>query len=205
MPPEFDANCLVELMNQYRNDLSTESQAVHRQFLKRFKDDARSDPAAPLQVSPALVQAAQEYAERCADRRLACHVDPENGTTPHDRLAGRVPGLRASGECIAVGRVGHLTAEACVDSFMRVPEGRLDSYRGNILNPAFQYVGVGAAEADDLVTVVVAFTDVAPRPPAPSPPVPMPVPLPSPAPPPPPAPPAPSPPAPEPPGPSDDE
>ena len=96
----------------------------------------------PLAEQPVLASAAQSYSQAMVAQRFFGHVSPA-GQTLEDRLASYVgtTGIWSTGEILAWG-VGPLATPAAIVRNWMSSTG----HRDNILNPAFNEVGVGIAD-----------------------------------------------------------
>ena len=96
----------------------------------------------PLAEQPVLASAAQSYSQAMVAQRFFDHVSPA-GQTLDDRLASYVgtTGIRSTGEILAWGTGPLATPAAIVKTWMSST-----GHRDNILNPAFNEVGVGITD-----------------------------------------------------------
>lgn len=117
-------------------------------------------PLQPLILSPALSRVARQYAEDMVKRRFYGHVDPEGRKMPYRLgLAGVTTGAR--GENLAG---GYQSPDAAETAFMSEPPDNPDNHRGNILNPHYNYVGIGIArDKDGMLMIVQQFSAAAPH------------------------------------------
>lgn len=92
----------------------------------------------PLQANPALTSAAQSHASDMAINDYFSHTS-QDGSTLVDRVSAAGYSWSALGENISRGRGD---ADAVMQGWMNSP-----GHRSNILNPEFQEIGVGYAEA----------------------------------------------------------
>lgn len=108
--------------------------------------------ALPLKWDARLAKAALEHSEEMATRHYFSHVDP-NGDTPVERVTRLGVQWRALGENIAK----NFTVPAAEAAFMNEPKFA-NNHRGNILNPRYNYIGVGIFRgADGMVYVTQEF------------------------------------------------
>lgn len=99
--------------------------------------------AHPLKWDSRLAEAALKHSEDMAIRHYFSHVDP-NGDTPVDRVTRLGVQWRAMGENIAK----NFTVPAAEEAFMNEPRFE-NNHRGNILNPRYNYIGVGIVQGSD--------------------------------------------------------
>jgi uncharacterized protein YkwD len=99
--------------------------------------------AHPLRWDTRLAQIAVAHTEAMLRRHYFGHVDP-NGESPVERFYRAGIQWRSLGENIAV----NSTVSLAEDAFMSEPPSQ-PNHRGNILNPAFNSVGVAAVRAPD--------------------------------------------------------
>ncbi|MGH9402083.1 MAG: CAP domain-containing protein, partial [Terriglobia bacterium] len=99
--------------------------------------------AHPLKWDSRLAEAALKHSEEMATRHYFSHVDP-NGDTPVDRVTRLGVQWRAMGENIAK----NFTVPAAEEAFMNEPRFE-NNHRGNILNPQYNYIGVGIVYGSD--------------------------------------------------------
>jgi uncharacterized protein YkwD len=88
----------------------------------------------PLEVNPQLMTAAQSHAADMATQDYFSHIG-EDGSTVADRVNGAGYAWTALGENIAAGSA---TPAVVMQQWMNS-----SGHRTNILNPAFQQIGVG--------------------------------------------------------------
>lgn len=99
--------------------------------------------AHPLKWDPRLAQAALQHSEDMAVHHYFSHVDP-NGKDPVDRITPLGVQWRTLGENIAK----NFSVPQAEEAFMNEP--RFESnHRANILNPKFNYIGVGVFQGPD--------------------------------------------------------
>ncbi|MGH9345462.1 MAG: CAP domain-containing protein [Terriglobia bacterium] len=99
--------------------------------------------AHPLKWDARLAEAALKHSEDMATRHYFSHVDP-NGDTPVERVTRLGVQWRALGENIAK----NFTVPAAEEAFMNEPRFE-NNHRGNILNPRYNYIGVGILRGPD--------------------------------------------------------
>jgi uncharacterized protein YkwD len=99
--------------------------------------------ARPLRWDPRLAEIARAHSEAMIREHFFGHLDP-NGDSPVERLSKAGIQWRSMGENVAINSTVPL-AEA---SFMNEPPSQ-PNHRGNILNPAFNCVGVAVVRAPD--------------------------------------------------------
>lgn len=108
--------------------------------------------ALPLKWDARLAEAALQHSEDMATEHYFSHVDP-NGDTPIERVTRLGVQWRAMGENIAK----NFTVAAAEAAFMNEPRFE-NNHRGNILNPRYNYIGVGIVRgADGMVYVTQEF------------------------------------------------
>lgn len=101
-------------------------------------NDARAAASvAPLQHSPVLDEAARRKLNDMAQRQYFAHQSPI-GVMPWDWITAAGYSYRSAGENLAR---GFSDAQPAVDAWMQSP-----SHRANLLNPAYQHVGVAAQQ-----------------------------------------------------------
>lgn len=98
--------------------------------------ERRKAGLSPLRFNAQLAAAAQAHSEDMARHRRMSHVG-SNGSTAAQRIKGAGYRGRTLAENVAN---GHSSPEAVVSGWMRSP-----GHRKNILNPAYQEIGVGYA------------------------------------------------------------
>lgn len=96
-----------------------------------------------LKWDPRLAQAALKHSEDMAAQHYFSHIDP-NGDSPVERITRLGVQWRAMGENIAK----NFTVPAAEQAFMNEPRFE-NNHRGNILNPKFNYIGVGIVKGSD--------------------------------------------------------
>ncbi|MGH9351542.1 MAG: CAP domain-containing protein [Terriglobia bacterium] len=108
--------------------------------------------AHPLKWDSRLAEAALKHSEDMAAHHYFSHVDP-NGDSPVERVTRLGVQWRALGENIAK----NFTVPAAEEAFMNEPRFE-NNHRGNILNPRYNYIGVGIVRgADGMVYVTQEF------------------------------------------------
>lgn len=108
--------------------------------------------AEPLKWDARLAEAALQHSEDMATEHYFSHIDP-NGDSPVERVTRLGVQWRAMGENIAK----NFTVAAAEAAFMNEPRFE-NNHRGNILNPRYNYIGVGIARgADGMVYVTQEF------------------------------------------------
>lgn len=104
---------------------------------------ARADNGLPpFAKSDVLMQMADAYATRMADRNFCSHVDPDTGLTAFDRAIEYGYQYSLLGENIAAGQT---TPKAVMDGWMNSP-----GHRANILSADLTEIGVGVHEGGSL-------------------------------------------------------
>lgn len=91
---------------------------------------------APLKWDDSLAALAESHCEDMIDRNFFAHNTPD-GQTPFDRMKAAGISYSSAGENIAAGQY---SPQNVMDSWMNSP-----GHRKNILNPDFEYIGVGLA------------------------------------------------------------
>lgn len=91
---------------------------------------------APLKWDDSLAALAESHCEDMIDRNFFAHNTPD-GKTPFDRMKAAGISYSSAGENIAAGQS---SPQNVMDSWMNSP-----GHRKNILNPDFEYIGVGLA------------------------------------------------------------
>ena len=91
---------------------------------------------APLKWDDSLAALAESHCEDMIDRNFFAHNTPD-GQTPFDRMKAAGKTYSSAGENIAAGQS---SPQNVMDSWMNSP-----GHRKNILNPDFEYIGVGLA------------------------------------------------------------
>ena len=91
---------------------------------------------APLKWDDSLAALAESHCEDMIDRNFFAHNTPD-GQTPFDRMKAAGITYSSAGENIAAGQS---SPQNVMDSWMNSP-----GHRKNILNPDFEYIGVGLA------------------------------------------------------------
>ena len=91
---------------------------------------------APLKWDDSLAALAESHCEDMIDRNFFAHNTPD-GQTPFDRMKAAGISYSSAGENIAAGQS---SPKNVMDSWMNSP-----GHRNNILNPDFEYIGVGLA------------------------------------------------------------
>ena len=91
---------------------------------------------APLKWDDSLAALAESHCEDMIDRNFFAHNTPD-GQTPFDRMKAAGISYSSAGENIAAGQS---SPQNVMDSWMNSP-----GHRKNILNPDFEYIGVGLA------------------------------------------------------------
>ena len=112
--------------------------AVQQQVLDATNAERAANGCPPLRLDPLLNQAADGHSEDMAARGYFSHSDPE-GRGPGDRINAIGYPHRSWGENIAA---GYGSAQAAVNGWMNS-----SGHRANILNCAFDEIGIGYAEA----------------------------------------------------------
>jgi uncharacterized protein YkwD len=92
---------------------------------------------APLKVNEKLTRAAQAHSQDMADHRNMSHTGSD-GSGPGDRLKRAGYTWRTYGENVAY---GYRTPESVMNGWMSSP-----GHKRNILNCAFEEIGVGLAQ-----------------------------------------------------------
>lgn len=117
------------------------SPADEQAFVDMINDERRAAGAGPLTVLPVLVDGARQHAARMAAEGRIFH---------NPNLGDITDGWRMMGE--NVGRGGNI--QTLHQAFMDSP-----GHRANILNPAYDAVGVGVVWQDGIPYVVEVFMD----------------------------------------------
>ncbi len=111
--------------------------AIQQQVLDATNAERAANGCGPLRLDPLLNRAADGHSEDMAARDYFDHADPE-GRGPGVRIDAVGYPHRGWGENIAA---GYGSAEAVVTGWMNSP-----GHRANILNCAFDEIGIGYAE-----------------------------------------------------------
>ena len=118
---------------------------VERRIYQLTNAVRRKHHLSPLDKDKALVATARAHSDDMLERKFFSHVNPD-GTTPQKRIApAYARTISRSGENIWGGH-GYdysdstLMARVIVDSWMSSP-----GHRANLLNPHYNYMGVGVA------------------------------------------------------------
>jgi uncharacterized protein YkwD len=143
-PGIFGANCAA-------NPQCPEVPLLARQMLALINHDRLAPAyltetkglAQPLRWDPRLAEIARAHSEAMIQQHYFGHVDP-NGDSPVERLYKAGIRWHSMGENIAI----NSTVPLAETAFMNEPASQ-PNHRGNILNPAFNSVGVGAIRAPD--------------------------------------------------------
>jgi uncharacterized protein YkwD len=107
-----------------------------------------------LRWDPRLAEIAAAHSEAMLQQHYFGHVDP-NGDSPVERFYKARIQWRSMGENIAI----NYTVPLAEASFMSEPPS-LPNHRGNILNPAFNCIGVAVVRAPDAkVYITQDFAD----------------------------------------------
>ena len=103
-----------------------------------------------LRASSELAQVAQRHVEDMVRRGYVAHVNPD-GRNPLERVqAAGIEGMRLLAENIGTSSVRSDRVAEVIEEWLHSP-----LHRENVLNPAFNTTGVGAAEAPDGRTIYV--------------------------------------------------
>lgn len=118
------------------------------QLLNQDRAAPANDPetkgdAHPLKWDPRLAAVALAHSEDMIAERYFSHVDP-SGDSPAERLYKAGVRWVSMGENIAI----NYTAPLAEAAFMNEPRFQIN-HRANILNPKFNYVGIGVVRAPD--------------------------------------------------------
>jgi len=116
---------------------SGDDSVVQQQVLDATNAERAANGCGPLRLDPLLNRAADGHSEDMAARDYFDHSDPE-GRGPGVRIDAVGYPHRGWGENIAA---GYGSAEAVVTGWMNSP-----GHRANILNCAFDEIGIGYAE-----------------------------------------------------------
>jgi uncharacterized protein YkwD len=134
----------VESQSTSRGSSSSSSSAAAAAFSAQVLTSTNQQRAAagcgPLNSNPNLTTAAQGHSDDMATNHYFDH-DSQNGDTPWDRMnAAGYTGWTLAGENIAEGQT---TPQDVMDAWMHSA-----GHRANILNCAFNDIGVGYAVSD---------------------------------------------------------
>lgn len=134
---------LARLAAELERTLGAGSVEVHRAsgadeaILEAMNRERLARGLNPLRINRSLSLAAADRIDDMFARRYFAHVAPD-GTAPFVWVTRRGYDFRKAGENLAVGYRG---AEGIVDGWMGSP-----GHRANILNPAYDEVGLAIAE-----------------------------------------------------------
>jgi uncharacterized protein YkwD len=109
--------------------------AFARQVIELTNRERLHHGVPPLTPNPKLAQAAFVHSRAMAEGNFLNHYDPHTGSSPGDRIRAAGYDWKVAGENVAAGAE---TPERVVAGWMNSSE-----HRENILNPAFQDIGVG--------------------------------------------------------------
>ena len=108
-----------------------------KQVLELTNDFREQNGLKPLKWDPELAQAAQDYSKTMGEQDFFSHTG-KDGSLPWDRTAAAGDDNTKVGENIAAGQK---TPQEVVQDWINSPE-----HRENMLNPDYQYLGVGYHE-----------------------------------------------------------
>lgn len=139
------------------------------QMFELVNKDRALNGREPLRRSKKLNELAAIYARRLVNDGFYGHVDPE-GRSAQVRMQEFGINFIKMGENIArFGRNGKRNdtqqVDHCEEAMMAEPPDQ-KNHRGNILNPAFRFVGIGMGRTDAKLSMVQEFCDVDPDAPA---------------------------------------
>ncbi len=135
------------------------------QMFELVNKDRALNGREPLRRSKKLNELAAIYARRLVNDGFYGHVDPE-GRSAQVRMQEFGIHFLKMGENIArFGRNGKRNdtqqVDHCEEAMMAEPPDQ-KNHRGNILNPAFRFVGIGMGRTDAKLSMVQEFCDVDP-------------------------------------------
>ena len=128
-----------------------EPRSAETQFVSRVNTLRASHGLKPLRVDPMLTGVARDWASELAAKNCVCH-HPEFETGNPDDAAAIVPGDWVKlGENVGTGS----TVDQIQDAFEKSP-----GHRKNILDGAFDSVGIGVVEVNGVIWVSQEFQDL---------------------------------------------